>query len=75
PPVTVGLEVQGPRGAEARLIRGGADPAPLQLGQPIQLPVGKAEYEFRCKGKGNWKVGTVDLAEPGPVRVKLPCPK
>ena len=75
PPVKVGLELQGPKGAEARLVSDGAEPTPLVLGEQASLPPGKVDYEFRCKGKGNWKVATVELSEPGPVQVTLPCPK
>jgi len=75
PAPKVGLRFVGPKGAQARLVAEGKDPTSVPLGDAVELPPGKVDYEFRCKGKGNWKVATVGLAEPGPVQVKLSCPK
>jgi serine/threonine protein kinase len=77
PPAEVELRVAGPKIAEARWSnRPGEAPGVHAPGTAATVVAGHLEYEFRCNRKTTaWKRAELDVSSPGPVELKLPCPK
>ncbi|MEN9798483.1 MAG: hypothetical protein RL653_2179 [Pseudomonadota bacterium] len=77
PPAEVELRVAGPKVAEARWSnKPGEVPGVHAPGTAATVLAGHLEYEFRCNRKtAAWKRAELDVGAPGPVELKLPCPK
>lgn len=77
PPAEVELRVAGPKVAEARWSsKPGEAPGVHLPGTAATVLAGHLEYEFRCNRQtAAWKRAELDVSSPGPVELKLPCPK